>query len=137
MVSLSSYGLPFCGIFRNLGLKFKNFCYKVFTFISFALLLSSRFNIYIYFRLFSQTTVIEMLSLNRYEKVICENCGTKATVFNLAHHEKRCSAGILYCTQYPNFSTKSQNDMNYHFAKKHSAPKLDVTFKRKPFIKSF
>ena len=29
----------------------------------------------------------------------------------------------------PDFSTKSQNDLNYHIAKKHSAPKLDVTFK--------
>ena len=29
----------------------------------------------------------------------------------------------------PNFSTKSQNDLNYHIAKKHSAQKPDVNFK--------
>ena len=70
-----------------------------------------------------------MPSSNRYEKVICENCGTQTTKLNLARLKKRWSAGTLYCTQCPNFSTKSQNDMNNQIPKKHSAPKLDVTFK--------
>ena len=35
----------------------------------------------------------------------------------------------MYCTQHPNFSTNSQSDLNYHNAKKHSAPKPDVNFK--------
>ena len=70
-----------------------------------------------------------MPSLNRYEKVICENCGTQTTMLNLARHKKSCCAATLYCTQCPNFSTKSQNDLNYHIANKHSAPKPDVTFK--------
>ena len=72
-----------------------------------------------------------MLSLNRKEKVTCGDCGTQTTKLNLARHKKRCSVGTLYCTQCPNFSTKSQNDLNYHIAKKHSAPKPDVTFKCK------
>ena len=72
-----------------------------------------------------------MPSLNRYEKVTCENCGTQTTKLNLARHKKSCSAGTLCCTQCPNFSTKSQNDLNYQFAKKHSVPKSDVTFKCK------
>ena len=72
-----------------------------------------------------------MPSLNRYEKVTCEKCGTQTTKLNLARHKKSCSAGTLYCTQCPNFSTKSQNDLNYHIPKKHSAPKLDITFKCK------
>ena len=46
-------------------------------------------------------------------------------------HKKICSAGTLYCTQCPNFSTKSQSDLNYHIGKKHSAPKLDITLKCK------
>ena len=37
----------------------------------------------------------------------------------------------------PNFLTKSQNDLNYHFAKKHSAPKPDVTFKCKRCYQEF
>ena len=42
---------------------------------------------------------------------------------------------VLY--QCPNFSTKSQNDLNYHIAKKHSAQKLDVTFKCKLCYQEF
>ena len=45
--------------------------------------------------------------------------------------------GTLYCTHCLNFSTKSQNDFNYHEAKKHSAPKLDVTFKCKLCYQEF
>ena len=78
-----------------------------------------------------------MPSLNRYEKVTCENCGTQTTKFNLARHKKSCSGGTLYCTQCPSFSTKSQNHLNYHIAKKHSAPKLDVTFKCKRCYQEF
>ena len=72
-----------------------------------------------------------MPSLNRYEKITCENCGTQTTKLNLARHKKRCSAGTLHCSQCPNFSTKLQNDLNYHIAKKHSVPKPDITFKCK------
>ena len=78
-----------------------------------------------------------MLSLNRYEKVTCENCGTQTTKLNLARDKKSCSPGTLCCTQGPNFSTKSQNDLNYHIAKKHSAPKPVVTFKCKLCFKEF
>ena len=62
-----------------------------------------------------------MPSLNRNEKITCENCGLQITKPNLARHKKRCSAGTLYCTQCPNFSTLSQDDLNYHIAKQHSA----------------
>ena len=78
-----------------------------------------------------------MPSLNRYEKVTCETCGTRTTKLNLARHNKSCSAGTLFCTQCPNFSTKSQDDFNYHIAKKHSAPNLDVTFKCKLCFQEF
>ena len=72
-----------------------------------------------------------MPSLNRYEKVTCENCGTQTTKLNLTRHKKICSAGTLLCSQCPNFFTKSQNALNYHIAKKHSIPKSDITFKCK------
>ena len=44
---------------------------------------------------------------------------------------------MLYCTQCPNFSTKSQSGLNYHIAKKHSAPKPDNTFKFKLCYQEF
>ena len=59
-----------------------------------------------------------MPSLNRNEKVTCEKYGVQITKYNLARHKKRCSAGTLNCTQCPNFSTISQDDLNYHIAKK-------------------
>ena len=40
-------------------------------------------------------------------------------------------------SQCPNYFTKPQNDLNYHFAKKHSAPKPDVTFKCKLCYQEF
>ena len=117
--------------FSVYGKNCKHTCYKLLANISFALLPSSRFNLHVFFRLICQTPNIEMPSLNRNEKVTCENCGTLATKLNLARHKKRCSVGTLYCTHCPNFSTKSQSDLNYHIAKKHGAPKPDITFKCK------
>ena len=78
-----------------------------------------------------------MPTLNRNRKVTCENCGTQTTKLNLASRKKSCSAGTLYCTQCPNFSTKFQNDLIYHIAKKDSAPKLDVTLKSKLCYQEF
>ena len=40
----------------------------------------------------------------------------------------KCSAGRLYYTDGPNCSTNNRIGPNYHIAKKHSAPKLAVTF---------
>ena len=84
-----------------------------------------------------QITNIEMPSLIRKEKVTCENCGTQTTRNNNIRHKKRCSAGTLFCTQCPNFSTKSLDDLNYLVANKHMAPKLDITFKCKLCYQEF
>ena len=43
----------------------------------------------------------------------------------------------MYCTQSPNFSTKSQNDLNFYIAKKHSAPKSEIIFKCKLCYQEF
>ena len=90
---------------------------------------ASIFNHHVYSRLVCQTANFEMPSLIRKEKITCENCGTQTTRNNIVRQKKRCSVGTLYCTQCPNFSTKSKNDLKYHIAKKHSAP--DITFKCK------
>ena len=129
--------LPFYEKFRRWEKICKNTCYKFFAIISFALLPSSRFNLHVYFRLLCQTTIIKMPSLIRKEKVTCENCGAQTTRNNILRHKKRCSAGTLYWTQCPNFSTKSQDDLNYHIAKKHRDPKPDVTFKCKLCYQEF
>ena len=70
-----------------------------------------------------------MPSLNRNKKVTCENCGLQITKLNLARHKKRCSAGTLYCTQCPNFSTTLKDDLIYHIAKQHSAAGPSKTYK--------
>ena len=102
----------------------QNYSQQFFAIISMALLLSSRFNPHVYFRIFCQTIIIEMPSLNREEKITRENCGAQTT-----RNYKKSSSGTLYCTHCPNLSTKSQNDLNYFIAKRHSAPKTDVTVK--------
>ena len=72
-----------------------------------------------------------MPSLNRNEKVTCENRGVQITKLNLARHKKRCSAGTLYCTQCPNLFTKSGDDLIYHIAEQHSAAGPPITYKCK------
>ena len=59
--------------------------------------------------------------LDRNGKITCENCGVQITKVNLARNQKSCSTGTLYCTQCPNFSTKSRGDLNYLVVKQHSA----------------
>ena len=72
-----------------------------------------------------------MPSLNRNEKVTCEICGVQITKLNLARHRKSFSAGTLYRTQCPNFSTKSRVDLKYHIVKKHGVPRPSITYKCK------
>ena len=72
-----------------------------------------------------------MPSLIRKEKITCENCGTQTTRNNIVRHKKRCSAGTLYCTQCPYFSTLSQDHLNCHLAKKNSIPIPSITYKCK------
>ena len=114
-----------------------NTCQNFFAIFSYSLLESSWFNLWVYFRIFCQTFILEKPSLNQNDKVLCENCGTPFTRINLASHRKRCSAGLLYCSKCPNFSTKSQSDLNYHVAKKHSISKHAVTFECEQFYQEF
>ena len=84
-----------------------------------------------FFKLISQVPINELILLNRSKKFTCDNCGTETTKLNQTRQKKSCLTGTLLCTHCPNFFTKYQNDLNYHFAKKRSAPKPDVTFKCK------
>ena len=78
-----------------------------------------------------------MTALDRKEKIICDNCGTQITKENIVRHKTRCSAGTLYCTQCPNFSTTSKADLDYHIAKKHATPRVKHTHKCKNCLKEF
>ena len=71
------------------------------------------------------------------KKVACDHCGTQVTRTDLSRHKKSCSIGILHCTQCPNFSTLSQDDLNYHVAKKHSAAGPSIIYKCKLFRAEF
>ena len=71
------------------------------------------------------------LLIRKGKKITCENCGTQTTRNNIVRHKKRCSAGTLYCTQRPNFSKLSQDDLKNHVAKKHSVPRPSKTYKCK------
>ena len=78
-----------------------------------------------------------MPALDRNKEITCDNYGTQTTKKNLVRHEKRCSAGTLYCTQYPNVTTNSQADLNHHIAKKNATPRVKNTHKCKICLKEF
>ena len=72
-----------------------------------------------------------MPALDRKVKVTCENCGTSVTKQKISRHKLRGNGRTSYCPHCPNFSTKSRDDLNYHIAKKHSVPRLSITYKCK------
>ena len=78
-----------------------------------------------------------MLSLIRKGKITCENCGTQTTRNKIVRYKKVCSAGTLCGTQCPNFSTTSQDDVNYLVAKKYNALEPVVTFECKHCYQHF
>ena len=123
IVSLPLYGLS------KFGMSFlSNTCYMVSAINSLALLHWCYYELCIHIRIFRWKIFTEIPLLNRNEKVNCDNYGTQITQHKLALHKESCSAWTLFCTQCPNFSTKSQNDLTYDIVKKHSAPKPVVTF---------
>ena len=81
----------FYWIFRKRKEKINYTSYKFFAIFLFALLQSSCFNLHVYFRLFYQTTIIEMPSLIR-KKITRENCGTQNTRNSIVRHKKSFSA---------------------------------------------
>ena len=70
-----------------------------------------------------------MPALDRNVKVTCANCGTSVTKYHLSRHKSRCSRGAMFCTQCPNFCTKSRDDLNYHIPKQHSAAGPSKSYK--------
>ena len=132
MVSLPFIvALSFYGFFRIWGKIIWKHLLQFFAIISFALLPSSCFNLHVYFRLFCQTTFVEMPSLIRKEKNTFENCSTQTTKLNLARHIKRCSAGTLYCDPMSQFLQKITKWSELPYWWEAQRPKPDVIFKCK------
>ena len=127
MVGLSCYGIFWnfllIGEF-NIKIVAQNFQYYLCCIATIKLLKLLRSFQFILF-------VTKVPSLIRKEKITCEHCGTQVTRNNIVRHKKRCSAGTLHCTQCPFFSTLSSDDLKHHVAKKHSVPKLSITYKCK------
>ena len=65
------------------------------------------------------------------KKITCENFGTQTTRNIIVRHRKGCSAATFNCTQCPDFSTLSHDDLNYHIAKQHSVAGPSKTYKCK------
>ena len=79
----------------------------------------------------------QMPSVNGYEKVTCGNCGTQTAQLNLG---VTCRVVLLVRFIVPNVPISQKNhkkNLIYHIAKKHRAPKLDVTFKCKLWCQDF
>ena len=134
-VLLFMVGLSFYGFFWNFLVIGENSILILATKFSLLFLLHCHNQVdeivTLFFRLFCQTTIIEMHSLNRNKRVTCENCSLQITKLNLVCHKKSCSAGTLYCTQCHNFSTKSRDNLIYHIAKQHSPAGPSITYKCK------
>ena len=105
--------------------------------LHFPLLQSNRFNLHAYSRQFCQSLFIELPSLRRNEKFTCDICDTQTTSLILHVTKKVVLVVHCYVPSVQNFSTKSQNDLNYHIAKKHNGPKPDDTFKCKHSYQEF
>ena len=72
-----------------------------------------------------------MPALDRNVKVTRGSCGTSVMKKQPSRHNWRCSGGALYCPECRNFSKKLRDDSNDHIAKKHSVPRLSITYKCK------
>ena len=136
---LLPYFLLWLALLFMVVLSFMDFswttCEGFFTIVSFALLQSSCFVFYVHFRSFCATLFTQVPSLNRYEEVTCDNCGTQTTKLNLARHKKGCSAGIICCTHCPIFP-QNPKKIEVMTLLRTTVPqnlmlKLDVTFQRK------
>ena len=63
-----------------------------------------------------------MPSLDRNQQTTCTYCGNKMKKVNLLRHKKSCDSGQKSCPQCPNFSCKTQTEMDHHTATKHAIP---------------
>ena len=78
-----------------------------------------------------------MTSLNRNKEANSGNCGTQTTRLNLARPKMIYCAGTLYCTQCPNFLTKSRAGKKYHNARNNSNATARVVHQCKIYEKDF
>ena len=65
-----------------------------------------------------------MISINRNEKVKCEDCSRLYTRQNAARHRRRCVRGVISCPECK-YCTYNHHEMSFRTSKKHvnSTPK--------------
>ena len=78
-----------------------------------------------------------MLGLNRNEEVTFELCGTLIAEKNIVRPEKISSTENLYCSTFPNISTRSQAVLKIHVAKKHNVKEWKKVHKCHAIDKDF
>ena len=62
-------------------------------------------------------TFFQMPSINRKEKVKCEECDQEYSRSDAARHKKNCVRGVFSCSECRYF-TYNRQEMSYHVAKK-------------------
>ena len=60
-----------------------------------------------------------MPSLNRNEKIQCEDCGNMYVRALAARHRKNCTKGVISCTDC-NYITYNQQEISNHVSEKHA-----------------
>ena len=78
-----------------------------------------------------------MPDFDRNVRVNCGKCGTSVTKKHPSRHKLSCSGGILFCPKCLNFSNKSRDSLNDHFAKKRAIPRVKVAHKCKTCFEEF
>ena len=90
---------------------------------------------------FTSDHSVQHLSLKCLLYIDTRKFNVRIVVPNLQSLILRVQEELFWCYivlyQCPNFFTKWQNDLNYHIARKHSAPKIDLTFKCKLCYQDF
>ena len=132
LVNFSIYGLFVYG-----KKVLSKICYIFFANSSLAMLQSISFIFHVKNGLIFYTQNTDMLNLNLNEKNTCENCGTQTTEGNTVRHKTRFSAGTLYCTKNPNFSTTSQVDLKDHLAENNPRVRVKTTDKCEKCLEEF
>ena len=130
MVGLSFFGKCFfLGYFQIWHYVVSSTCYTLFALNSFELLPSNCFKCYVGLEIFC--FFLKCFCSTATKMLIARILIPKLQRIFLLFTGRDVQLGRCFFTRCPNFSTKSQNDLIYHNAKKPSAPTLDVTFKCK------
>ena len=98
MVGISFYGWSFLFWFFHVRYKLMKYTCYTFSLVSLALLQSSCYYLFVYFRRFCCTPITQMFSLNGNWRVTYENCGTQLHKKSLSSQEEMFNWNTLLHT---------------------------------------